>query len=58
MAQNDQNDLHHMIFICVFFKILIFWFVSGGKGQKMAQDDKKLCQAPYLKNYTLYDCHL
>ena len=26
-----------------FFKILIFWVVSGVKVQKMAQNDKKLC---------------
>ena len=25
-------------------KILIFWVVSGIKGQKMAHNDKKLCQ--------------
>ena len=58
MAQNDQNDLYHRIVICSFFKILIFRFVSGAKGQKMAQDDKKFCHTPYLKNHTLYDCHL
>ena len=26
-----------------FFKILIFWVVSGVKGQNMAQNDKKFC---------------
>ena len=59
--------IHHMIFIygalmwhdisrnfCNFFKILIFWVVSGVKGQKMAQNEKKLCllrsisQEPYI----------
>ena len=37
-----------------------FWF-SGSivvvKGQKMVQNDNKLC-APYLSNHTSYDCHL
>ena len=37
-----------------FFKILIFWVVSGVKRQKMAQNDKKSCllrsisQEPYI----------
>ena len=33
--------------------------VSGIKGQKMAQDDKKyVCCTPYLRNRISYDCHL
>ena len=28
----------------------------GLKGQKMAQNDKKLCFTPYLRNCTSYDC--
>ena len=46
----------------IFFKILIFRIIKGGmgcgevgvKGQKMAQNDKKIC--PYLRNHTSYDC--
>ena len=33
-------------------------FVRRVKGQKMAQNDKKLCCALYLKNHTSYDLHL
>ena len=39
---------------CSFFKILIFWGVSGVKGQKIVQNDKKIClscsisQEPYI----------
>ena len=59
--------IHHMIFIYGalmwhdisrnfknFFKVLIFWVVNGVKGQKMAQNEKKLCllhpisQEPYI----------
>ena len=37
----------------------IYQIVSGVKGQKMAQNDKKfLCCIPYLKNHISYDCHL
>ena len=35
-----------------FFKLLIFWVVGKVKVQKMAQNDKKLCCAVNLKNYT------
>ena len=43
-----------------FFKTLIFWVVSGVKGQKIVQNDKKFCPShtPYLGNHTSYDCHL
>ena len=42
-----------------FFKILIFWVVSGVKGQKWSKLTKNsVCRAPYLKNDTSYDCHL
>ena len=45
-----------MISQCFFhlFQILIFWVVGGVKGQKMSQNDKKLClscfisQEPYI----------
>ena len=33
-----------------FFKILIFQVVSGVKGQKMVQNDKKICCSRYLRN--------
>ena len=42
------------VFFFHFFKILIFWVVSGVKGQKMVQNDKKIClshstsQEPYI----------
>ena len=45
----------------VFFhrsKILIFWVVRGIKGQKIAQNYKKVCGAWYLRNHTSYDHHL
>ena len=62
------ETIHHMIVIydthvqsynisrCFFyfFKILIFWVVRRVKGQKMVQNDKKLCssrsisQEPYI----------
>ena len=37
---------------------MIFWVVSGVKGQKMPQNDKKLSQTSYLRNHTSYDCHI
>ena len=39
-------------------KILIFWVVRGIKGQKIAQNYKKVCGAWYLRNHTSYDHHL
>ena len=45
----------------VFFIFSKFWFsglLEGGvKGQKMVQNEKKFCHAPYLRNHT-YDHHL
>ena len=35
--------------------MLVFWVVRRVKGQKMAQNDKKLCSALYLRNHTSYD---
>ena len=32
----------------LFFKILIFRFVSGVIGQKMAQNDKKICVTDHI----------
>ena len=37
-----ENDDISMRFFFNFFKILIFWVVSGGKGQKIVQNDKKI----------------
>ena len=42
----------------IFFKIMIFWVVRRVKGQKMAQNGKKLCRAFYLKSHISYDLHL
>ena len=43
------------VFFLYFFKILVFWFVSGIKGQKMTQNDTKLCVAPiYQEAYTIW----
>ena len=36
-----ENDDISMRFFFNFFKILIFWVVSGVKGQKIVQNDKK-----------------
>ena len=42
-----------------FTKIWIFQVVSGGKGQKVAQNDKKsVCCSSCLVNHTSYDFHL
>ena len=35
--------------------MLVFRVVRRVKGQKMAQNDKKLCSALYLRNHTSYD---
>ena len=49
--RNHTSSAHNFCYTCVkwclqvffsFFKILIFWVVSGVKGEKMAQNDKKL----------------
>ena len=37
-----------------FFKILIFWFVSGIKGQKMAQNDKNFCLLCLISQESLF----
>ena len=37
-----ENDDISMRFFFNFFKILIFWVVSGVKGQKIVQNDKKI----------------
>ena len=37
-----ENDDISMRFFLNFFKILIFWVVSGVKGQKIVQNDKKI----------------
>ena len=41
------------------FKILIFWVVSGLKGQKMAQNDKNFCLLHLIFQETIsFDLHL
>ena len=70
IALHISGTIHHMILIYGahvknnniyffhFFKILIFWVVTGVKEQKTTQNDKKsACRAPYLRNHTS-DCHL
>ena len=37
-----ENDDISMRFFFNIFKILIFWVVSGVKGQKIVQNDKKI----------------
>ena len=40
----------------IFSKFWFSWLLGGRvKGQKMAQNDKKLCLTPYLWNHTSYD---
>ena len=63
-----SGTIHHMIFIygtpvwCTiygahFFQVLIFGVGSGVKGQKMAQNDKKLCLSHSIsQKHTSYDC--
>ena len=54
VAQVKMMTSPDALFICS-----KFWFSGflgeGGKGQKMAQNDKKICLTPYLRNCTLYD---
>ena len=47
----------------VFFIFSKFWFSGllgerGVTGQKMAQNNKKFCLTPYLRNCTSYECFL
>ena len=51
---------HLQMFFSVFSK---FWFSGllgerGVTGQKMAQNNKKFCLTPYLRNCTSYECFL
>ena len=43
-----------------FFKILIFWFLSGVKGEENCPKWEKnfVCRTPYLKNHTSYGFYL
>ena len=42
-------------FFLQFFEIFIFWAVSRVKGQKMAQDDKKILSVALHISKTIYD---
>ena len=43
------------MFVLQFFRILIFGFNSGVKGQKMAQKDKKyVCRTPHLRKHHFF----
>ena len=67
-----SGTIHHMIIIrgrkCKmiifpgvffhFFKTLIFWFVSGIKGQKMIQDDKNFCLLCLISQESLFFVHM
>ena len=71
---NISGTIHHMIVIygdyrckmiisavavfIFFFQNFDFCVVKWVKGQKMVQNDKKICCAQYLSNHTSYDCHL
>ena len=39
-----------------FFQVVIFWDISGVKGQKMTQNGKKFCLTLCLGNCASYDC--
>ena len=39
-----------------FFQVVIFWDISGVKGQKMTQNGKKFCVTLCLRNCASYDC--
>ena len=52
----QNNNISRLFFS--FFKVLVFRFVREKKGNKMPQNDKKFCHTSYLRNRTLYDCHL
>ena len=64
----DISLCKRMVSPCVlfhFFKTLIIWVVRGLNGQKMVQNDKKLCllhsisQEPYvICDAIRHDCHL
>ena len=45
-------------FCFIFSKCWFFWVVSGVKGQKMAQNGKKVCHASYLRKHISYDFQL
>ena len=42
----------------IFILVLVFWAVTGVKGQKIVRNDKKFCRTLYLSKHTSYDCHL
>ena len=41
-------------FFWVFFKIMVFWFVSAIKGQKMIQNDKNFCMLRLISQESLF----
>ena len=41
-----------------FLKILIFWFASGIKGQKMTQNDKSFCLLHLISQESLFIVHM
>ena len=45
-------------FCFIFSKCWFFWVVDEVKGQKMAQNGKKICHASYLRKHTSYDFYL
>ena len=42
----------------IIFDIFIFWAVRAVKGQKMAQNDKKISLTLYLRNCTSYNIYI
>ena len=47
-----NDDISRLFF--QFFEIFIFWAVSRVKGQKMAQDDKKILSVALHVSRTIY----
>ena len=57
MCKNDILISPGVFFI--FSKFWFYWLLGGENGKKWFKMTKKsVCHAQYLRNHTLYDCHL
>ena len=57
MVHISKMMISPVVFFFIFSKLLIFWVIRQVKGQKMAQNDRKLClsHTQYLRKHTSYD---
>ena len=61
LRNHTSYDCHlcHLSYVFFNFKILIFRFVRGLKGQKITQNDKSFCRSHFIfQNHISYDLHL